>query len=411
MFVDVQVRQLNKAGEELCGDSIGWHRGNGETVLVLADGLGSGVKANILSTLTQKIALTMFKEHLPVSEVVDTLAATLPTCQVRQLAYCTFTIVRIDDQGEADIVEFDNPPTFVFRSGVLEPIEREERVIGNMTLQQAHIKLEEDDTLVVASDGLIHAGIGGLEPLGWRWDPIADHLQAFLWQDPESEEIAENLIGAANGLYRGQVGDDTSVAVLKCRPFREVVMAVGPPTRKEDDQAMAERFINMPGTKIVCGGTTAKLIARELNRPLEVVLSPTTRELPPSGKIEGIDLVTEGVITIMHAIDELETVRLRRPRANVHDLNYLYGQQNYRTLLRESGRTPVTPQVDEENPAQILARHLRLADKVTILLGRALNPAHQNPNLPVHLGLKFQLVEHLAEKLRARGKVVELITY
>ncbi|HEX2949389.1 MAG TPA: SpoIIE family protein phosphatase [Armatimonadota bacterium] len=410
MFVDVQIQQLNKTGEELCGDSIGWHRGNGETVLVLADGLGSGVKANILSTLTQKIALTMFREHLPVNEVVETLAATLPTCQVRQLAYSTFTLVRIDDQGEADIVEFDNPPTFVFKNNVLESIERTEWVLGNYKLQQAHCQLNEGDCLVVASDGLIHAGIGGVAPLGWRWEPIAEHLQAFLWQDPEAEEIAENLVGAASGLYRGRVGDDTSVAVLKCRPFREIVLAVGPPANRDDDQAMAQRFINTPGMKVVCGGTTAKLIARELCRPLEVDLSTAVaRDLPPAGKIEGIDLVTEGVITIMHAIDELATVRLRKPRANVHDLQFMYGQRDYRSLIRDNSR--ITAVQEEENPAQVLARHLRLADKVTILLGRALNPAHQNPNLPIHLGLKLHLVEHLAEKLRERGKDVNVITY
>lgn len=408
MFVDVQVRQLNKVNEELCGDSIGWHRGEQETVLVLADGLGSGVKANILSTLTQKIALTMFKEHLPVTEVVETLAATLPTCQVRNLAYSTFTLIRIGVEGETDIVEFDNPATFVFKGGALEPIERSERAIGNMTLQHAQCTLGEGDSLVIASDGLTHAGIGGAEPLGWRWQPIAEHLEAFLWQEPEAEEIAENLIGAAHGLYRGNIGDDTSVAVMKCRPFRELVLAIGPPTNPADDRAMAERFVTLPGAKVICGGTTAKLLSRELSRELKVNLNTAVRDLPPSGSMEGIDLVTEGVITIMHTIDELDSVRLRKPRVNVHDLSYLYGKRDYRAMLRDVVHETDTA---EENPAQHLARLLRLADRVTILLGRALNPAHQNPNLPVHLGLKFHLIEHLSQKLQARGKQVEVVTY
>lgn len=407
MFVDVQVRQLNKVGEELCGDSIGWHRDDKETVLVLADGLGSGVKANILSTLTQKIALTMFKEHLPITEVVETLAATLPTCQVRNLAYSTFTLARIGSDGETDIVEFDNPATFIFRGAVLEKIEREERVIGKMTLQQSHCRLTEGDSLVVASDGLTHAGIGGAEPLGWRWQPIAEHLEAFLWQEPEAEEIAENLAGAAQGLYRGNIGDDTSIAVMKCRPFREIVLAIGPPTNPADDRVMAERFNNATGMKVICGGTTAKLLSRELDRPLTVNVNTAVRDLPPTGSMAGIDLVTEGVITIMHTIDELDNVRLRKPRVPVHELSYMYGRRDYRSMLRESNREAEP----DENPAQQLARLLRMADKVTILLGRALNPAHQNPNLPVHLGLKFHLVEHLTQKLRARGKQVELVTY
>jgi hypothetical protein len=407
LFVDIQVRQENKQGEELCGDSVGFHRGNGETILVLADGLGSGVKANILATLTQKIALTMFKEHLPVDEVVETLTATLPTCQVRHLAYSTFTLIRITDSGVVDLVEFDNPATFVFKGGMLEPIKRVERTLGKYTLQQAQFQLEEGDCLVAVSDGMVHAGIGGIEPLGWRWEPIAEHLQAFLWQDPEAEEIADNLIGAACGLYRDHVGDDTTVAVMKCRPFREVVVAVGPPHKAELDRVMAERFIAQPGAKVVCGGTTAKIISRELQRPLTVDLSSSARDVPPAGKIEGIDLVSEGVITIMHAIDELETVRLRKPHVNVHDLNYLYGQPSYRKQLHDN----MTLQSPTDNPAETLARLLRLADKVTFLLGTALNPAHQNPNLPVHLGLKFHLVEHLVEKLRGRGTQVELVRY
>ncbi len=409
MYYDVQYRQLNKTCEELCGDSVGWHRGEQETMLVLADGLGSGVKANILATLTQKIALTMFKEHLPINEVVETLAGTLPTCKVRDLAYSTFTLIRVDEDGGADIVEFDNPPTFIFRGGSPLEVERTSLTIGKYQLAQMHVQLEEGDYLIAASDGLVHAGIGGIEPLGWRWEHIAEHLQAFLWQDPEAEEVVDNLLSAAEGLYRDKVGDDTSVAVMKCRTFREVVLAIGPPTDATDDKKMAERFSTSPGVKIICGGTTAKILARELGRELTMNISHTDRELPPTGNMEGVDLVTEGVITIMHAIDELETVRLRKPRANVHDLNYLYGKQNYRSLLRDSGR--VTAPAEEENPAQTLARHLRLADRVTILLGRALNPAHQNPALPVHLGLKFALVQHLTEKLKARGKMVEVVSY
>ncbi len=410
MFVDVQIQQLKKSGEELCGDSVAMYHGKDETFIVLADGLGSGVKANILSTLTQKIALTMFREHLPVSDIVETIAATLPTCKVRDLAYSTFTVLRIGHDGAADLVEFDNPETFIFKSGMLEPLAREERQVGKFTLRQGSCQLEEGDYLVAVSDGVTHAGIGGREPLGWRWDPIAQHLEAFISQDPEAEEVAQNLIDATDNLYRGKVGDDASVVVAKCRPYREVVLAVGPPATAADDRAMAERLLASRGRKIVCGGTTAKLIAREIGQPLLIDLQHVeSRELPPSGKIAGIDLVTEGVITIMHCIDALDAVRLYRPRVNVHDLAYMYGKSDDRALLRDAMRQPA-PAL-EENPAETLARYLRLADNVTILLGCALNPAHQNPDLPMHLGLKFHLVDHLAQKLKARGKEVEVVKY
>ena len=409
MYLDVQYRQLQKTGEELCGDSVAVFTGDGESVLVLADGLGSGVKANILATLTQKIALTMVKAHLPLEDVVQTIAATLPTCQVRNLAYSTFTIIRATPAGQAELVEFDNPPAFLFRDGQLAPLPRAERHVSGLTLQHTSFTLAEGDFLVVVSDGMTHAGIGGREPLGWRWEPMARHLEAVIAQDPEAEEVAENMLAAAENLYRGCVGDDTSVAVLKCRPYREVLLAVGPPANPRDDAKMAARVREAPGTKIICGGTTARLIARELNRTLEIDLSTEARDLPPMGKIAGIDLVTEGVITIMHAIDVLDAVRLHKPRVNVHDLGYLYGRRDTAALFKEAAQHATL--ATAENPAENLARYLRLADKVTILIGCALNPAHQNPELPVSLGLKFHLVDHLTQKLRARGKTVEVITY
>jgi hypothetical protein len=404
MFIDVQMRQLHKTGEELCGDSVAMLRRDGETVVVLADGLGSGVKANILSTLTQKIALTLFKERLPLDDIVETIAATLPTCKVRDLAYSTFTIIRAGDDGAVDLVEFDNPPTFRFRGSLLEPLAYDTRTVGALTLRQAATTLQEGDLLVAASDGLIHAGIGGREPLGWRWEPIAQHLEAFLSSDPEAEEVADNLIEAAENLYREQVGDDTTVVAVKARAFREVVLAVGPPANPADDRALAERFIVTPGRKIICGGTTAKLLARELGRKLTVDLATESRDLPPMGTISGIDLVTEGVITIMHAIDALDAVRLYRPRVNVHDLAYMYGKREAPAMRHDTSTA-------QDTPAELLARYLRLADKITILVGGALNPAHQNPELPVHLGLKFHLVDHLTQKLQARGKTVEVVRY
>lgn len=411
MFADVQVRQLQKTGEELCGDFVAWHRGDSEVVVVLADGLGSGVKANILSRLTGKIALTLFREHMPLAEVVETLAGTLPTCKERNLAYSTFTLIRVTDAGELDIVEFDNPATFVFRSGWHEAIAYEERQIGPYRLRQAHGQLEEGDYLVVASDGLTHAGLGGAEPLGWRWEAIAKHLEGFLAVNPEAEEIADNLIDSARALYRDRIDDDTSLAVIACRPFRQLTLAVGPPVDPKDDQRMTERLANAKGVKAICGGTTSKLIARCLGRPLEVdIESAVSRDVPPSGRIEGIDLVSEGVITLMHAINTLDTVSLHaRPRVQVHDLAYLYGQRKPGAAYTATAQRAAPP--EDESPAQRLARTLRLADKVTILLGTALNPAHQSADLPVQLGLKFHLVEHLAEKLRAKGKAVEVIRY
>ncbi len=416
MYVDVQIRQMNKFSEELCGDSVGWHRTESETVLVLADGLGSGVKANILSTITQRIALLMFKERLPIDEVVETIASTLPVCKVRHMAYSTFTLIRIASDGATDIVEYDNPPVFIFRGAIMESIERTTRSIGKLTLTHAHHQLRDGDTIVVSSDGLLHAGLvddKGAEET-WSWKSIGEKIQREIIAGGEAGEIASALISSAKQRYKGQPRDDVSVAALKCRPLREIVLAAGPPAKPSDDSDMARRFIALPGKKIICGGTLARIMSRELDieMKMDVDASSLDSEIPPSIEMKGIDLVTEGVITLMHAIDELEKGASSRQRKEVHSISFMYNQR--REPFAPGGRPaptaiPLVP--DDETPAQKLASHLRLADRVTILLGKAANEAHVGAGLPIHLGLKSHLVQHLAQKLRERGKIVEVISF
>lgn len=405
MFVDVNIRQLTKTNEELCGDTIYVSRDSDGILVVLADGLGSGVKANILSTLTAKIAMTLLQNGLPLSEVVQTLTATLPVCKVRSLAYSTFTVLRIRNDGQTSVVDFDNPELFVFHQG--EPFKPSWEYIQehNFKLRRANFKLIENDYVVMASDGLTHAGLGGLKPLGWRWDGICDYLKRFLWLKPESEELATQLIEVANSLYENKVGDDTSVAAIRCRPIRNLVMAVGPPVKPEDDSKMVNEFVSLPGKKIVCGGTTAKIIARETGVKLKVNLNSDWKSIPPAGNMDGVDLVTEGVITLTKTVELLDRPSDRMHPHRLQDMQEIYATPGVTAAER-------TPQVGEKpaptNPAEELTNYLQWADQITILMGRAINPAHQNPELPVSLGLKLQMVEQLATKLRVKNKTVSV---
>ncbi len=110
---------LNKAGEALCGDRVEVAGDPDALVLVLADGLGNGVKANILATLTAKILATMIAGGMPLDECVDTVVRTLPVCRERGIAYATFSVVRTKPGREVELIQFDNPPIIALRGGAL----------------------------------------------------------------------------------------------------------------------------------------------------------------------------------------------------------------------------------------------------------------------------------------------------
>jgi hypothetical protein len=179
-------------------------------------------------------------------------------------------------------------------------------------------------------------------------------------------------------LYGGPPGDDVSIAVVKVRGKRILTIFAGPPVEKKDDRHIVDALVACGGKRVVCGGTTANIVSRELGRPITVDLETGTEAVPATGRIDGIDLVTEGTLTITKTLDIL------RSHEPCEELK-----------LRVDG-------------ASSLALLLHEADEVRILLGRAMNPAHQNPNLPRALGLKTQVVQSLGEELRRHGKDVSI---
>jgi hypothetical protein len=369
-------RQLHQHGEELCGDSVVFTVEPKFLTLVLADGLGHGVKANILATLTSRIATRLIGEGLPVNVVVETMSETLPICQVRKLAYSTFTLAKFFFDGRTHVMEFDNTHVFCVRDRkVLQPRYRS-RTIQSRRIHDARLKLRLADWLVMVSDGVINAGIGAASNLGWGWDAIAAYLESHTHPELSAQEVADDVADKVMKLYEGRPGDDVSVAVIKVRRRRFTMILTGPPLRPEDDATVVARFMSSRGAHVCCGGSTANILARALARPHEVDLSTGTADVPPLGRIQGIDLVTEGVLTLARTLENLKS-----------------GVKAKELQFKVDG-------------ASALTRLLLGSDGVAFLVGRAINPAHQNPNLPRELVLKSHITSEIGVQLEKLGKAV-----
>lgn len=375
LHAEVAVAQLSKAGEELCGDKVEVTRSKGTTTVVISDGLGSGVKANILGTLTTKIASSLLKRGVALEEVVNTVAQTLPVCRERKIAYSTLHIIKLHADGEATVVEYDSPASFLLRNRQVVPFPTHEKVVAGKTVKEGSLSLQENDFIVAVSDGVIHAGIGGLLKLGWNWQGIASQLASSYSSSRDATEVAEGILNCCNGYYLDRPGDDSTVVAVKLRRPRKLTLFTGPPSDRSMDERVVRRFLHVPGKKVVSGGTTANIIGRITGKAVKVDLSYQDPEVPPTAKIEGVDLVTEGVLTLTAAIDRLDN------RRRLNDKSFQDG-------------------------ATLLARLMLEADKIDILAGTTVNPAHQNPNFPSQINIKNQVLEKLRIKLESIGKEV-----
>jgi len=381
LFYEWGTKQLQKHGEELCGDNVAVARHADYVTLALSDGLGSGVKANILSILTTRIVMHLMENELSLNEVVETLGKTLPVCDVRKLAYSTFAIGQFFRDGRARVVEFDTPPFILLRGRKSIPVPYEERQIERKTIHESEFQLKRGDWIIFVSDGVVNAGIGGLYPLGWGLEQIASFLQEHCHPDLSAQELANKLAQAVWDLYCNKPGDDVSVAVIKVRQKLVATVLTGPPADRSADEAIVTKFRQCPGFLAVCGGTTAKIVARYLDgKPLEVDLATAKPDVPPLAKIEGVDLTTEGILTLTKTNE-----------------------------LLHSGADKETVKFDTDGSSALVRLCLDV-DHIQFIVGLSVNPAHQNPDLPRQLGMKLAVVREIAEELRKKGKEVTIET-
>lgn len=370
IFIEVDCFQKNKAGNIVCGDSFMSQKLKEEDriISVLSDGLGSGIKASVLSTMTATMAMHYTAMNESILQTALSIIHTLPQDMVRKISYSTFCIFDTDCFGNTRVVEYESPPFYLFRRGKLQEIQKEKipvarKDLDNTFLWVSAFKLEKEDRLVCFSDGVSQSGMGTpAMPFGWD-EGVKDYISGLLQQqsDISAKQLARKIVARAERNDGYRLLDDTSCCVVYRRTPRNLLICTGPPYDEKKDRYLAEKVNSFTGKKVLCGGTTATIVSRELQRPLTVSLEVTDKELPPLSYMEGIDLITEGILTL----------------------------SKVERLLTEG-----IPE-KSQGPAHELVALIQNSDKITFIVGTRINVAHQDPNLPVELEIRRNVVKKI----------------
>jgi len=387
-FIEIESCQRAKRGQLISGDVFLSEKGkaDGRIVSVLSDGLGSGVKASVLATLTATMALKYTASAMDIRRSAEIIMDTLPICSERKISYSTFTVVDLATAGQARIIEHDNPPFLLIRPG--NPIHVPKTEVRLTRWQERVISfssfdVEREDRIVFFSDGISQAGMGDFRtPLGWGLRNIEEFVRWQIFKNPQisARDLSRSLVDKAEEIDGFSAKDDITCAVIYFRSPRQLLVMTGAPFNRAHDQDLARIAEQTPGRKAICGGTTANIISRELERKVEVDLrQPSGGKIPPSAKMKGFDLVTEGTLTLGEV-----------------------------SRLLEEGFTQRSGDADA---AIRLANLLLDSDIVKFVVGTRINEAHQDPNVPVDLALRRTIVRRIAQLLETKHRKQVHIQY
>ena len=383
-YSDIGYKSLKHFNEQLCGDYLDVIRTEDDTiVIVLADGLGSGVKASILSTLTAKIISTMVAQGATLDDCIETIAATLPVCSQRHVAYSTFTIIEIINNTDITLVQYDNPQIIMLRDSELYDYPKQEVVIDGKKIYKTSLKLQYSDTFLIMSDGCPHAGSGNSYNYNWKLQDIADYFKTISYAGYNAKTLATMIIDECEKLYEFKPNDDATACVIKMRTRNPVNIAFGPPTNLDNDSRMMSLFFSKEGKHIICGGTTSKIAARYLNKTIIETPNLQNTSLPPIANLEGVDIVSEGFITINKVLEYAQ---------DALNENLYYQDWNF----KHDGASSIARLLFEE------------ATDVNLFVGKAVNPAHQGVNSTINFNTKMSLVNELTSSLIKMGKKVKV---
>ena len=384
--------QMNHEGEKICGDVFLSKRVPEENrvLCVLSDGMGHGVRANVLATLTATISLNFSIEHKDANALAGIIMKALPVCSERKISYATYTIIDISIEcGTVSILEYDNPQTLILRGNrIYEPQWAHVKYKGDvkdkrvMNLKRCSFVPQIEDRIVFCSDGITQSGLGNGIAMGWGRNGLIQFVREIVGKTPviSAAGLAERVVrrAAANDLYTPK--DDLTCGVVYFRQPRKAILCTGPPFNPEKDNEFATILKNFSGKKIISGATTTEIIARELGRPVTIE-DRTDPALPPSSKMKGIDIVTEGVLTLSKVTYMLNNININS--------NMQFGK----------------------GPADQICQLLLDTDEIYILVGTKINESHHDPSLPVEIEIRKVLIHRLNKVLSEKFMKVVTISY
>jgi len=386
VFIEIEFCQKNKHGQDICGDFYRTQRfaEQDRVISVLSDGLGHGLKANILSTMTATMALKFTASDADLISSAETIMNALPVCRVRNISYATYTIVDVRRQTDISIVEMDNPPFLLIRNGeaVTVPFKIvESPALDGRRMKTYMLQALPEDRLVVISDGISQSGIGSPDlKLGWR----VEGCKRFVLEQVAADRTISARALAASILEEAlkkevdrRAYDDMTVGVFYFRQPRRMLVLTGPPFHESRDSHFVNVFDTFKGRKVVCGGTTSKIVARELEREVRDHLETTDGDIPPIATMPGADLVTEGLLTLTRVAQ----------------------------LLERGEKSP------RRNAATMLLDLLLESDSIMFLVGTKINEAHQDPTHPMDLEIRRNLIKRIAESLERKHLKDVMVRY
>ncbi len=379
LVLELGVASVSKDGESICGDFWCQEATDDRHILVLSDGMGSGVKANILATLTAKMLSAMMAGNIPIDECIMTISETLPMCRERKLAYATFTALKL--QGStAYLARYDNPPALLIRGGKQVRFPYGVQFVGEKEIHESTLQLEEGDLLLLMSDGITQAGRGKTGD-GWPSEEVAALAAQNDREDLSPQRMAAIILRAALALNLDEADDDATILAVKVRRRFAANVMIGPPENRADDQSTMRLFFSKAGAHAVCGGTTAKTVAAYLGKEVYSLEETATHQVPAMSRIDGVDLVTEGLLTLQAT---LELIRQ-------------YRRDCMMTLDLEKGK---------DGASRLAELLLERATDVNIFFGTAVNTANLTGDMSFQS--KLELAKALEKELTELGKNVKL---
>lgn len=378
-----------KAGEAICGDAVLLSKIKEENrlVAVMSDGLGSGVKANVSATMTSTMALQFTIAGESVERTADFITKTLPLDTTRKVSYSTFSIIDINYLGQVKVIEYDNPPILLLRQGEFIDITKNEKILEDIhthrnKLFQSTFNLEKEDRIILVTDGVTQSGMGNNNMhFGWQLKGVKNYIKETVFNNPNisAHTLAKNIIDQSMLIDNDILKDDASCCVLYYRRPRKLLIVTGPPFHKENDVLLAQSINDFNGRTIICGGTTSKIVARELHVEVKIDLKNYTQGLPPKAFMMGIDLVTEGIITLAKVSEELSSIEKME-------------------------------QVRNTISGEIIKMMLE-SDEIQFISGTRVNNAHQDPNLPIELEIRRNVIKRIAHLLETKFVKKTTTTY